>query len=187
MTAAGDELAALGHYEHCRAEMDERTPARKAAVVLGNIGVVHALRGDLEEARKWLEDAAVQWDRTAPVAGTATNLGNLGKLHCLLGDPNKGVALLARAIRMMGEMGYLDGQMEEYIKLAECLEHIGNRRAAIQAYRQALELAHPLELRRGEVSARRGLARLLAGSPEAKEHERIRARLSEELGQKASG
>ena len=186
LNGLGDREAALQHYERCREEMDERTPARKAAVVLGNIGVIHALRGDLGEALGWFESAQRQWARTTPVAGTATNLGNLGKLHCLLGQPEQGIPLLARAIRMMADMGYLDGQMEEYTKLAECLEHLGNTDGAIEAYRQALELAHPLEMRRGEVIVRSALARLLEDPVEAADHARIRDRLRSELGQKPS-
>ncbi|HJN76248.1 MAG TPA: tetratricopeptide repeat protein [Myxococcota bacterium] len=186
LNALGDRKAALTHYHRCRDQLDGKTPPRKAAVVLGNIGVVYALDGDLEQALAWFELAAMQYERTTPVAGTATNLGNIGKLYCLLDDPDRGIPMLATAIRMMGEMGYLDGQMQEYTKLGECMEHLGNTEGAIEAYRQALTLAHPLELRRGEMLARAALARLLDDPVEAAEHERIRAHLSEELGQKVS-
>lgn len=174
LNAVGRHEEALEHYDLCRAEMDDRTPARRAAVVLGNIGVVHALRGDLGQATGFFEGAARQWERTVPVAGTATNLGNLGKVYCLMGESERGIPLQATAIRLMGEMGYLDGQMEEYIKLAESLEHLGNTEGAVEAYRQALELARPLELHGGERIVRAALARLVADPAEAEHHRRYR-------------
>lgn len=183
-TDLGENDAAQACYDLCRETMGPDVPARKAAIVLGNIGVAYAVRGRLGPARRYFEESARRWERTEPCVGRASNLGNLGKLEVLLDRPGRGLPMLSRSIGLMASLGAKTGEMEELYKLAECQEHLGSLDEAIEALTRALELAGDIEAKKSQVRIGRSLARLHAQADRhqtAWDYERAAARLSDQL------
>lgn len=175
-------------YERCLTSMGPDVPARKAAVVLGNIGVALASRGELEPSRRYFEQAASRWATCGPSVGEASNLGNLGKLEALLGRPDVGLPMLARSVQMMRELASRTGELEELFKVAEVHQTLEQDHEAIEALTRALLLAGEIDAKRSQVRIGRLLARLHADREQfdrAWAYERAAGRLSDELARSA--
>ena len=155
----GDSGGALEAHERSLRLYREAGNEPGQASALNNVGLVLKNTGDLQEAIRRYEEALVLWRRLGSRSAEAGTLQNLGSLYVLIGHDAEGMDLLQRALQLV-EGGKDSDRMEILIALAWARYLAGSPEAALDLYREAIDLARRLGDRSAEAGAwdRRGSA-----------------------------
>ncbi len=155
----GDPGRALEAHERSLRLYREAGNVFGQASALNNVGLALEKTGDLQGAIGRYEEALVLWRRLGRTAAEAGTLQNLGSLYVLIGHDAEGMDLLQRALKL-GEGGKDSDRMENLIALAWARYLAGDPEAALDLYREAIDLARRLGDRMTEAGIwdRRGSA-----------------------------
>lgn len=134
--------ASLGRYDEAIAIfeslLDADPPAPAASTVLGNLGVLHAQRGDFDRARRALERAMVL-DRQTGGQATGHVLLGLAEVALAAGEPEAAAAYYRRAEAHYGDRDLLIPRARLALFRAHLAEREGRRRQAVAHRLEVLE------------------------------------------------
>jgi tetratricopeptide (TPR) repeat protein len=131
---------------------------------LQHLGVVHHLAGDLELARRVLEEALMGRELQKDADGRATVLRELANVELEMGEVAEGLGRLDYAARTLRENGNLVGEIAVLQTLQSAAEEHGDNATALKACRELLAAAERTRDREAEAAAHFMLATRLAGS-----------------------
>ncbi|MEV4418045.1 tetratricopeptide repeat protein, partial [Catellatospora sp. NPDC049609] len=143
-----------------------------AATVVGNLGGVYRLRGDLRRAADHVARSLSLNVRAGRTAGQAVNLGNLALIHGELGGLAEAHSLYQRCLLLYRRLASRSGEAVCLTNLGEVGHWLGDEQAA--AHLDAALAAHrEINDRAGEADTLRCLAALRASDGELAEAQRL--------------
>ena len=127
--------------------------SREDAVILGNLGLIYRMCGDLDNAEqmynKSLEiDLKLRW-----LEGMAINYGNLGAIYQMRGDFVMAVQMHSKALEINEKLGRLEGTAAQYGNLGLISQTRGDLSKAEQMLTKSLEINEKLGRLEGTASS----------------------------------
>ncbi|GAA5189640.1 hypothetical protein GCM10023322_42880 [Rugosimonospora acidiphila] len=160
---AGDYAAAEETYVRLTELADALDSDRQRNIVYGHVGELRLKQGRFAEAVELLTRR-----RLAPTPGDpllfAETVRLLGTAHRGLGQLQEALHCHRQSLSILQETGALFSECDSHLELAATLRALGDRPAALDEYRQALDIGGRLNLERQVGEAVEGLARLDTGS-----------------------
>ncbi len=152
----GNHARAIAHLEAALTKYEQIDDPRGHAHALSMLGYLNELHGNLDVALGQLQDAAKTLHEIGNKRGVAHTLNNLGSVQQKLGLLDDALASHTEAYRYATEA-------DDQCAVAYALNNIGNthRRAALQAYEAALDLADSTGNRDHQARAHRDIAETL--------------------------
>ena len=137
------------------------TPAVEARTRM-HMGVVRWLSGDLEAARRYLEQAQAEFKRLGLVHDRSITLGNLGAVAFGLGDYQHAIRIFEEAIELQESLNDLRRVIINLSNLGECYVDLGAGEQARARLERALTLADLIDAPILTAEALRNLSRIEA-------------------------
>ena len=182
---SGDLAEARRHFEAALAINRREERDEVAATNMINLAGLASLEGDFDKAQRLYRDALATWRAREDWAEAADAIHGLGQLELRRGDYAAAQATLAEALAIYQRTGPLGSELTVRRLLAGALAAQGSMQRAVDALRQADDLANAeptaLDAQAGIVLARADLAFQLNSLAEA---ERLYIR-AEQLYQQA--
>ena len=111
------------------------------ANAMNNLGNLALRNNDLDEARRWFEQAHARCAADGSEHVLATITANLGEVHQRAGRPHEAIRLYTEAIEASERIGYTRLRIVRSWDLGDLLHQMGEPERAREHWRQALELA----------------------------------------------
>ena len=165
--AAGRDIAAFNEYgrfllrigrlTHARAMYErvvesadaEDEPERWRATGYGNLGLIHRMRGELDEAERLHRKALEIDEQLGRREGMAADYGNLGLIHEERGELDEAERLYRKALEIDEQLGRREGMAADYGNLGLIHRMRGELDEAERMLRKALEIFERLGRREG--------------------------------------
>jgi tetratricopeptide (TPR) repeat protein len=164
----------LGQHDQAAAALDEAvqaaqdSPAALARVRM-HAGVVSWLRGDLQAARAYLEDAQSDFKRLGLLRDRAIALGNLGSVLAAIGEYQRAIAAIKQTIELQESLSDLPRVIINCSNLGEVYADLGDLDAARAYLQRAYSLAELIDKAALTIEPLRLLGRAVAAEGEPEE------------------
>ncbi len=132
-------LEAAERFEQARQAFGSEGDVVEAAEMLNNLGIVHRMRRQWDEAVAALEEAQSAFAALGDIDREAQVLGNLGGLYASQGQRERAVASLREAATIFAEVGDDQRQGETLLALGVQQWKSGDRQAGLATYQAGLE------------------------------------------------
>ncbi len=126
---SGRALEAVGEDSH------------EKATLLGNLGLVYRIRGDLDEAEAMHRKALEIHKELGWLEGMANQYGSLGLIYCTGGDLDKAQEMHRKALEIYEKLGHREAMAIQYGNLGSVYRIRGDLEKAEEMHRMALEIA----------------------------------------------
>lgn len=107
---------------------------RRKALLNGNLGLLHAEKGMLQQAKNELEAALLFFEHDSTML--ATFMSNIGWVYYLQGDVSKGIEYMSKACGIALAEGLKDQTLEISLKLSEAYEKINDYKNSLRYYKR---------------------------------------------------
>ncbi|MBN1916718.1 MAG: ATP-binding protein [Verrucomicrobia bacterium] len=149
ISESGRVLANLGLLEPAvslfeRALSVVQEGSSEGATLLGNLGVIRRMRGELDLAEAAHKMALHFFERSKNAEGIASQCGNLGLVYRARMDLDEAEHIHRRALEIAGQLGHLAGLADQYNNLAAVYVMRGQPDHAVAMLENALEINEPL-------------------------------------------
>ncbi len=111
----------------------------------GSMGLIEAMKGDMDAARKHLKDAKQSFEKNNQREAVAHALNNLAGIEKHLGNMEKAGELMDRSIEIFEDLGNLRGLCDLNYSKGSLLYSRGDLNEAISYYDRALELSEKIK------------------------------------------
>lgn len=132
-------LEAADKFEEARQAFDAEGDVVEAAEMRNNLGIVHRMRREWDEAVTALEDARSAFADLEDRNREAQVLGNLGGLYASQGQRDKAKASLRQAADIFADLGDDQRMGETLMALAVQQWKSGDRQRGLTTYKAGLE------------------------------------------------
>ncbi len=159
--------------------------SENTAVVMGNLGIVHRMRGDLNEAERMQRRSLELSERLGSLEGIAASYGNLGNIHMTRGDLAEAERMYRESLAIEERLGRPEYMATGYANLGNIHMTRGDLAEAERMYRESLAIEERLGRLVGMAAdyGNLGNVYLKRGDlPEAEKMYRESLKLSERLG-----
>lgn len=124
-----------------RSDLDEAIVDRYQRIyrsTLGNEGLVHSNRGELDEALEIMEQALKLHEEAHDLPGQASSLNNIGQVYSRKGDVNKALGYYQRSLEIRDKLGDKAGIALALNNLGFLYQRLGDVVKCIENYERAL-------------------------------------------------
>ena len=121
-----------------------KLPPEYKAVFLGNMGLVHTHKGDLNKALTCQKKALMIDSKEKNAKGQAQDLNNIGLIYETMGDWNKAVASYERAFAIAKKVTYANGQAACLCNIGTIYRGKGNLSKSLSYFKKALRIYRKL-------------------------------------------
>jgi tetratricopeptide (TPR) repeat protein len=180
---------ALESWERGLAVARARARPAATAVLLANMGSVHAILGGSDKALALLREAIVCFEAAADRRSLAAALGNLGNALAARGELAAALAAQERALQIKEEIGDVVGASTTLGNLGNLHHRLNDPERAIASVERAVKLKRDLGDRLGASIALANLGGMLAARGDgtaAEPYLRRAVVLAEEVGDRAA-
>jgi len=119
---------------------------------LGNIGLIHQARGDLDAALAAHQEALEIHRDIGYRQGEAIHLGNIGQIHQDRGDLRAALDAHQEALEIDRTIGYRQGMANQLGNIGVILQARGDLNAALTVLEEALKIDRAIGYREGEAA-----------------------------------
>jgi len=149
----GDYAEALPNYQASLEIEKELNDVSSIAGVLNNIGMLHAVTGEVERALEVNMEAMNLLEGTDDKSGVLRIiLNNIGNNYMQLGDYDKSLEFYKRSLTISEEMGDQRGAAFSLSNTALVFQNQGKFDEAVKYYQKALDIRRKLEYKHGLAS-----------------------------------
>jgi tetratricopeptide (TPR) repeat protein len=158
----GNAYRSLGKYEialknysavlDLTQKVSERSALEGRASALGNLGLILRLKGNLDDALKYLEDALKIHKEIGYRQGEALTLGNIGNILLNKGQHDNALKYYQEAVKIFRDVGYRQGEANQLTNIGVILRQKGDFDNAIIHHKEALKIHRAIRFREGEAS-----------------------------------
>lgn len=107
-------------------------PKKWMAIRYGNLGIVHRIRGELDQAIQMHEKSLTIETELGRKEGMASQYGHLGIVHLIRGEIDQGAQMLEKSLAINTELGHKEGMANQYGNLGNMHQIRGDLDQAIQ-------------------------------------------------------
>jgi len=125
---------------------------RLKAISLGNLGIVFTIKGELDKALKYYEEALKIHREVGYRQGEASDLGNIGNVFTIKGELDKALKYYEEALKIHREVGYRQGEANQLGNLGIVYSIKGEFDEALKYHEEALRIDREIGYRQGEAS-----------------------------------
>jgi tetratricopeptide (TPR) repeat protein len=116
------------------------------AIVYGNLGIIHEIRGELDQAEEMQRKALKLYHELRNKEGMAASYSNLGLIHGIRGEFEQAEEMHCKSLKLEEELGNKKGMAAAYFNLGGIGKSRGNQTSMCQYWHQARELYHKMGL-----------------------------------------
>lgn len=116
------------------------------ASVLGNLGLIHKMRGDLHKAEQMFTEALDIHDKLGNEQGIAEDHGNLGLIYQKRGSLDKAEHMHLKSLEIAKKLGLQGLMASQYGNLGLACQARGDLEKAEQMFKESLEISEPAEM-----------------------------------------
>jgi tetratricopeptide (TPR) repeat protein len=120
------------------------------ASALGNIGLIYADKGDLDNALKYHQDGLKINQEIGYKQGEASDLGNIGLIYRARGDLGNALKYYQGALNIHKEIGYKQGEADQLCNIGLIYKTRGDLDNALKYYQGALNIHKEIGYKQGE-------------------------------------
>ncbi len=160
---------ALNAYERALGLYRTIQDSQALGHVLGNIGLIHQHRGDLEAALRYNQDALKIHREIGNRQGEANQLGNIGTIFRAKGDLDPALRYGQAALKIHREIGDRQGEANQLGNIGNIYHVKGDLDAALRYHQDALKIHREIGYLQGEADQLGNIGNIQhgLGDPEA--------------------
>jgi len=117
-----------------------RAGSNEEAMVIGNLGLIYGMRGELDKAEEMHLKSLKIEKKLGRLEGMASDYLGLGNIYYTRGDLDKAEEMLLKSLEIDKKIGKLGGQAIQYSNLGNVYEKRGDNDKARQYWEKAVEL-----------------------------------------------
>lgn len=154
----------VNHYGEAALQLSQQIDARHIHDnLLGNLGIIWALRGDYAMAQQYFKRALAAHRQSGQRVLQAHVLSNLGAAASRVGDYAAAFAYAQKSLQMMQQLGNVEKQPSTLSNLALFANHQGDYQTALKYAQQGLQCSQQVQMREMEITTTTTIGDVLAG------------------------
>lgn len=154
----------VNHYGEVALQLAQQIDARHVHDhLLGNLGIVWALRGDYAMAQQYFKRALAAHRQSGNRVWQAHVLSNLGTAAGRVGDYAAAFAYAQKSLQMMQQLGNVEEQPNTLGNLARFANRQGDHQTALKYAQQGLQYSQQMQKRDLEITTVTSMGDALAG------------------------